>query len=116
MPTAIIIDDVQFFLGRVADKAGVDPNDLVEVNLVLGDGRTVHIEVPARVHKDYLDKHEWLTRQQVQDLLQLSRATVEKLFKSGELSALKVGRQWRVRNADLKHFLKTHRVQEDAEQ
>jgi excisionase family DNA binding protein len=51
----------------------------------------------------------WLTRQQVQNELQLSRATVEKRLQSGELPAIKIGRQWRIQRSDLDQYMEGKR-------
>lgn len=48
---------------------------------------------------------EILTVQQVAEALQVSPDSVSRLIRRGELPALKVGRQWRIRKTDLEKFM-----------
>lgn len=45
-----------------------------------------------------------LTSREIQFVLGISRATAEKLFKTGQLKARKVGEHWRVAKTDLIAF------------
>jgi excisionase family DNA binding protein len=99
--TSIVIDDVEYLLG-LARLAGVNPADVTAVKLVLGDGRSVRLEAPALAVRR---PDAWLTREEVQQLLRLSRATTEKLLASGELAGVKVGRQWRIPRSAVERFL-----------
>ena len=47
-----------------------------------------------------------LTTAEVANLLRVSKATVSKLLQSGEIPAIRVGRQWRVQATDLAQYLK----------
>jgi len=46
-----------------------------------------------------------LTVQEVADLMRVSTMTVYRLIKAGQLSALRVGRSWRLRAAEVERFL-----------
>ncbi len=50
---------------------------------------------------------KFLTVQEVQDLLEVSRGTIISWIRSGRLRAFKVGggRLWRIRELDLKRFI-----------
>lgn len=47
---------------------------------------------------------EYYTPQEVADLLKLHYNTIRRMIKSGELPAEKIGRQWRIRKADLEQL------------
>jgi excisionase family DNA binding protein len=47
-----------------------------------------------------------LTIQNVADECQVSTKTVRRWIEDGELVAYKLGRQWRISEQDLKHFLR----------
>ncbi len=51
---------------------------------------------------------KFLTVQEVQDLLEVSRGTIIAWIRTGRLRAFKVGggRLWRIREADLKRFIR----------
>src|SRR3990170_3972857 len=53
---------------------------------------------------------ELMTVEQVAAYLQLHKLTVYKFIRSGELQALRLGRSFRVRRADVNEFLETHKV------
>ena len=53
---------------------------------------------------------ELMTVEQVAAYLQLHKLTVYKFIRSGELQALRLGRSFRVRRADVNEFLEAHRV------
>ena len=46
-----------------------------------------------------------LTADEAAEYLRVSRSTIIRLMKSGDLAAAKIGRQWRVKKADLDDFL-----------
>lgn len=47
-----------------------------------------------------------LTIQDVADRCRVNSKTVRRWIDSGELSAFKLGRQWRISERDLQHFLR----------
>ena len=49
--------------------------------------------------------HEYLTPQDIADTLKISVQKVRNMVRAGELPAIKVGRQWRVRKADFEKYL-----------
>ncbi len=53
---------------------------------------------------------ELMTVEQVAAYLQLHKLTVYKFIRSGELQALRLGRSFRVRRADVNEFLEAHKV------
>ena len=53
---------------------------------------------------------ELMTVEQVAAYLRLHKLTVYKFIRSGELQALRLGRSFRVRRADVNEFLETHKV------
>ena len=46
---------------------------------------------------------EYLTPPEAMEMLNIGRNTFYKLVNSGELPALRIGKQWRIRKSDLKH-------------
>ena len=58
------------------------------------------------------DHLETLTVLKVAELLHVSRPTVEKHIKSGELPSVIIGRCRRVRRIDLEDFLEIHRTRD----
>ena len=50
--------------------------------------------------------HELLTTEEAAAYLRLHPRTISRLIKQGELPGVKVGRQWRVRRADLEARLR----------
>ena len=52
-----------------------------------------------------LSKARFLTVQEVADLMRVSSMTVYRLIKSGELSAVRVGRSFRVAETDVDAYL-----------
>ena len=48
--------------------------------------------------------NEYLTPREVMELLAIGKNTFYKLVQSGQLPAFRLGRQWRVRRADLSRF------------
>lgn len=57
---------------------------------------------------DSLDEREpiseYLTPREVMELLYIGKNTLYKLLNSGELKGFRIGKQWRVRRADLSAF------------
>ncbi|HET7037934.1 MAG TPA: helix-turn-helix domain-containing protein [Thermomicrobiaceae bacterium] len=49
-----------------------------------------------------------MTPEQVADYLQVSRETVYRLIRSGELAAVRIGRTYRIPHAELQAFLRSH--------
>lgn len=49
-----------------------------------------------------------LKLQETADLLKLSEATTRGLIKSGDLRAIRIGREWRIAVRDLEEFLDAH--------
>jgi len=45
------------------------------------------------------------TVKEVKDILKVSRRTLYNYIKSGDLTAVKVGKYWRIRESDLQEFL-----------
>jgi excisionase family DNA binding protein len=54
--------------------------------------------------------HELLTAKQVAALLQLSPKTVKDWLQAGKLTGCKIGRVWRVKEADLEAFIQASRI------
>ena len=50
---------------------------------------------------DFEGEYEYLTPQEVMNLLCIGRSTFYKLVNSGELPAFRLGKLWRVRKEDL---------------
>lgn len=50
-------------------------------------------------------KHDLLTPSEVIEYLRVNVRTVYRLMRTGELPAVRVGRQWRIRRADLDSWL-----------
>lgn len=55
-----------------------------------------------------LSSSRFLTVQEVADLMRVSSMTVYRLIKAGELAAVRVGRSFRVREADVDSYLASH--------
>lgn len=53
--------------------------------------------------------HAFLTTDDVLAYLKVKSRTVYRLIKAGELPAIRVGRQWRIRRSDLDAWLETQR-------
>lgn len=54
-----------------------------------------------------------MTVAEVAEVLRVSNMTVYRLIKSGELGAIRVGKNYRIRRADLHTYLETRSVQTD---
>jgi excisionase family DNA binding protein len=57
-----------------------------------------------------LMESSYFTLQQVAERLQVSEMTVRRWVRRGELPAIKLGQQWRIRDDDLRDFLEARRV------
>lgn len=55
------------------------------------------------------DLHSCLTTDEVLSYLKVTPRTIYRLIRSGELPALRVGRQWRFRRTDLDAWLERQR-------
>ncbi len=53
---------------------------------------------------------EFLTTDEVLGYLRVNARTVYRLIRTGELPAVRVGRQWRIRRCDLDSWLNGHRA------
>jgi len=47
-----------------------------------------------------LDEGEYYTIDELAIVLKISRRTIERQIKNGEIKAIKIGRQWRIRKKD----------------
>lgn len=56
-------------------------------------------------------KARFLTVQEVADLIRVSSMTVYRLIKAGDLPAVRVGRSFRVRDADVDAYLESRYTQ-----
>jgi len=56
------------------------------------------------------ERTPFLTTEEVQSYLRVNTRTVYRLIKAGDLPAIRVGRQWRVRPADLDGWLDQKRL------
>ncbi len=52
----------------------------------------------------------FLTTDEVLEYLKVNARTVYRLIKAGQLPAIRIGRQWRVRRSDLDAWLERQRV------
>jgi excisionase family DNA binding protein len=55
-----------------------------------------------------------MTVSEVAELMRVSNMTVYRLIKSGQLSALRVGKNYRIREADMDRYLSDRSVRPDA--
>ncbi len=53
--------------------------------------------------------HEFLTTDEVLEYLRINARTVYRLIRNGELPAVRIGRQWRIRRDDLDQWLETQK-------
>ena len=51
--------------------------------------------------KELLNNDEYYTIDELVKILKISRRTIERHIKSGEIKALKIGKQWRIRNSNI---------------
>lgn len=51
-----------------------------------------------------LELNEYLTPREVMELLAIGKNTFYKMVQSGELPAFRVGKQWRVKRADMEQW------------
>ncbi len=52
---------------------------------------------------------EFLTTDEVLEYLRINARTVYRLIRNGELPAVRIGRQWRIRRLDLDQWLETQK-------
>lgn len=107
--TSVTVDNLTILLTAIAEKVGVDQQQLEGLSIVVSDGQVTALPISARKSKGQRRAETWMTRAEVQEVLRVSRATVERMFKSGRLPASKVGRQWRIRRSDVDAFLNRQR-------
>ncbi len=57
--------------------------------------------------RDYAqhEQHEFMTTDEVLGYLRINARTVYRLIRQGELPAVRIGRQWRIRRTDLDAWL-----------
>jgi excisionase family DNA binding protein len=60
--------------------------------------------------EDLVEQKTFLTPLEVSDLLRVSTQTVRRWIKEGKLPAYKVGRAWRIKEADLDEWLDGRRT------
>jgi excisionase family DNA binding protein len=60
-------------------------------------------------------KHEAINVREVAEFLKLHRETVNRMIRSGELPALKVGRAWRLNRVQIWEWAKSRRARMQAE-
>ena len=51
--------------------------------------------------KELLNNDEYYTIDELVKILKISRRTIERHIKSGEIKALKIGKQWRIRKSNI---------------
>ena len=56
-----------------------------------------------------LNEHSFLTTEEVLTYLKVNPRTIYRLIRTGELPAVRIGRQWRFRRADLDLWLDRQR-------
>lgn len=56
--------------------------------------------------KELLNNDEYYTIDELVKILKISRRTIERHIKSGEIKALKIGKQWRIRKSDIQWDMK----------
>lgn len=67
-----------------------------------------------KMRTGYLEGHQedeaFLTTDEVLNYLKVTSRTIYRLIKAGELPAIRVGRQWRIRRSDLNAWLEARRA------
>ena len=61
------------------------------------------------MHNDTEDLQAFLTTEEVLGYLKTTPRTIYRLIRSGELPAVRIGRQWRFRRADLDAWVERQR-------
>lgn len=56
-----------------------------------------------------IDRHAFLTTEEVLGYLKTTQRTIYRLIRSGELPAVRIGRQWRFRRTDLEAWVERQR-------
>ncbi|HEY8202425.1 MAG TPA: helix-turn-helix domain-containing protein [Actinomycetota bacterium] len=67
-------------------------------------------ERPGTPPRDELANERLMTVSEVAELMRVSNMTVYRLIKSGQLSALRVGKNYRIREADMDRYLSDRSV------
>lgn len=57
-----------------------------------------------------VERQAFLTTEEVLSYLKVTPRTIYRLIRVGELPAVRIGRQWRFRRADLDEWLNRHRA------
>ena len=58
--------------------------------------------------REYQRKERFYTTEEIADLLNVSTRVIRDIIKSNELIAVKIGREYRIRESDLEKFFKEH--------
>jgi excisionase family DNA binding protein len=58
--------------------------------------------------REYQRKEKFYTTEEIADLLNVSTRVIRDIIKSNELIAIKIGREYRIRESDLEKFFKEH--------
>ncbi|RBP42207.1 helix-turn-helix domain-containing protein [Garciella nitratireducens] len=53
-------------------------------------------------------KYEWLTVEEVADMLRLNTVTIYRWLRTNKLRGIKLGKEWRIKDSDLQEFLESH--------
>ena len=61
-----------------------------------------------------MSKYDLLTIKEVAELLKLNTLTVYEYVRKGELTAIKLGRNYRIVNTDFDEFITAHRLKKQA--
>ena len=70
-------------------------------------------ERPGSPPRDELSSERLMTVSEVAELMRVSNMTVYRLIKSGQLSALRVGKNYRIRESDVNRYLSDRAVRVD---
>lgn len=53
-------------------------------------------------------KYEWLTVEEVAEMLRLNTVTIYRWLRNNKLRGIKLGKEWRIKESDLEAFLESH--------
>lgn len=53
-------------------------------------------------------KYEWLTVEEVAEMLRLNTVTIYRWLRNNQLRGIKLGKEWRIKDSDLQAFLEAH--------
>ena len=67
-------------------------------------------ERPGAPPRDELSSERLMTVSEVAELMRVSNMTVYRLIKSGQLSAIRVGKNYRIRETDVQRYLSDRSV------